>query len=125
MTPVPHAHKDTTTSEDDALVADPLSNEFQELWNNTAHRNTQIFAEVFKCVPSNNVRNWKQYENYVPKVKAGHVANADLTIQQIKEKLNKVQGHVVEGAVDFLIEETEVTTGLRWNGVDPTLPIYI
>jgi len=125
MTPVPTPHKDITTSEDDALVADPLSDEFQELWNSTAHRNTQIFAELFKCVPSNNVRNWKEYENYVPKVKPGHIANADLTIQQIKDKLSKVQGHVVEGAVDFLIEETEMTKGLKWSRYDPTLPIYI
>jgi phospholipase D1/2 len=125
MTPVPNPHKDITTSEDDAVVADPLSDEFQERWNNAAHRNTQIFAELFKCVPSNNVRNWKQYENYVPKVKAGHLANADLTLQQIKDKLSKIEGHVVEGAVDFLIEETEMTTGLKWSAYDPTLPIYI
>lgn len=123
MTPVPHPHKDMTQSADDALVADPLSDEFQELWNGTAHRNTQIFAEIFKCVPSNNVRNWKQYEAYVPKVKAGHVAT-DLSIKEIKDKLDKVQGHIVEGAVDFLIEEEELVKGVRWSH-DPTLPIYI
>lgn len=103
---------------------DPLSDEFTQLWINTAHKNTQIFGEIFKCVPSNNVRNWKQYEAYVPKVKAGHVAT-DMSIQQIKEKLNSVQGHVVEGSVDFLIEETSMTTGMRWGKIDPSLPIYI
>lgn len=125
MTPVPHPHKDMTMSADDALVADPLSDEFQELWNGTAHRNTQIFGEIFKTVPSNNVRNWKQYETYVPKVKAGHVANAELSIQQIKDKLNKIQGHIVEGAVDFLIEEGDLVSGVKWSSYDPTLPIYI
>jgi len=123
MTPVPHPHKDTLMSEEDLLVADPLSDDFQRLWNDTAHKNTQLFAEVFKTVPSNNVRTWAQYEKYVPKVKAGHVV-PDITVAQIKEKLSKVQGHLVEGAVDFLIEETSITTGIRWSH-DPTLPIYI
>jgi phospholipase D1/2 len=124
MRPVPHPHKDTLMSEDDHLVADPLSEDFERLWNDTAHRNTQIFAEIFKTVPSNNVRSWKEYEKYVPKVKAGHVAT-DMSVAQIKEKLNKVQGHIVEGAVDFLIEETGLTSGVRWSSYDPTLPIYI
>ena len=114
-----------TDTEEDQLVADPLSDEFHELWNKTAHSNTQIFAEIFKSVPSNNVRTWKQYETYVPKVKAGHIANADLSIAQVKEKLGKVRGHIVEGAVDFLVEEPEFTSGLKWSGYDPALPIYI
>ncbi len=61
MTPVPHPHKDTTQSPEDQLVADPLSDEFIELWDSTAKRNTQIFGEIFKTVPSNNVRSWKEY----------------------------------------------------------------
>lgn len=111
-------------SEEDQLVADPLSDDFQRLWTETAHKNTQLFAEVFRPVPSNNVRNWKQYENYVPKVKAGHVV-PDITVAQIKDKLSKIQGHLVEGAVDFLVEETSITSGIRWSTYDYTLPIYI
>lgn len=103
---------------------DPLCEQFEQLWTSVAHKNTQIFAEIFKPVPSNNVRNWKQYETYVPKVKAGHVAT-DMNINQIKEKLNAIQGHIVEGAVDFLIEETDISTGMRWGKIDPSLPIYI
>ncbi|CAG7850914.1 Phospholipase D1 Short=PLD 1; AltName: Full=Choline phosphatase 1; AltName: Full=Meiosis-specific sporulation-specific protein 14; AltName: Full=Phosphatidylcholine-hydrolyzing phospholipase D1 [Serendipita indica DSM 11827] len=125
MTPVPHPHKDTTMSREDQMVADPLSDEFEQLWNNTAHKNTQVFSEIFKTVPSNNVRNWNQYEAYVPKVKAGHIAATEMPLQTIKDKLNSVQGHLVEGAVDFLIEEPGLTTGVRWAKYDPTLPIYI
>jgi phospholipase D1/2 len=124
MTPVPHPHKDTLLSEEDQLVADPLSDDFQKLWTETAHKNTQLFAEVFKPVPSNNVRNWKEYENYVPKVKAGHVVPG-ITVAEIKDKLSKIQGHLVEGAIDFLCEEPSLTTGIRWSTYDYTLPIYI
>lgn len=124
MRPVPIPHKDTLESPEDQLVADPLSEEFERLWNDTAHKNSQIFAEIFKPVPSNLVRNWEQYDAYVPKVKAGHVAT-DWPISKIKDKLDEVRGHIVEGSVDFLIEEEGLTTGLRWSSYDPTLPIYI
>lgn len=124
MTPVPNPHKDTTQSAEDQLVADPLSDDFQRLWTETAHKNTTLFAEVFKTVPSNNVRNWKQYEAYVPKVKAGHV-RPDISVKDIKDKLAQVKGHLVEGAIDFLIEEPSITTGIRWSSYDVTLPIYI
>jgi len=123
MTPVPNPHEDTLTSEEDQLVADPLSDDFQRLWTETAHKNTELFAEVFKTVPSNNVRNWKEYERYVPKVKAGHVA-PEFTAAQIKDKMSQIRGHLVEGAIDFLIEETSITSGIRWSTYDYTLPIY-
>lgn len=60
----------------------------------------------------------------MPKVKAGHVAT-DLPLATIKEKLAKVQGHLVESALDFLIEETDLVEGPEWSALNPTLPIYI
>jgi len=62
MTAVPHPHEDTTRSQEDMQVADPLSDEFENLWATTAKRNTQIFQEIFKTVPSNNVRSWDAYQ---------------------------------------------------------------
>lgn len=62
MTAVPHPHEDTLRSKGDLQVADPLSDEFENLWESTAKRNTQIFQEIFKTVPSNNVRSWEAYQ---------------------------------------------------------------
>ncbi len=60
----------------------------------------------------------------MPKVKAGHVAT-DLPLATIKEKLTKVQGHLVESALDFLIEENDLVTGPEWTALNPVLPVYI
>ena len=60
----------------------------------------------------------------MPKVKAGHVAT-DLPLATIKEKLAKVQGHLVESALDFLIDENDLVTGPEWSKLNPTLPVYI
>ena len=57
--PVPN--DDEMGSEEDRLVADPLSDETDRLWNETAHENREAFTETFHPVPTNLVRDWKQY----------------------------------------------------------------
>ncbi|GAM89123.1 hypothetical protein ANO11243_071580 [Dothideomycetidae sp. 11243] len=49
-------------SAEDKLVADPLSDQFQALWKNTAQKNTAAFERVFRPVPSENIRAWKEYD---------------------------------------------------------------
>ncbi|KAG8946540.1 hypothetical protein FRC04_011598 [Tulasnella sp. 424] len=121
---VPYPSEDETQSDEDQRVADPLSDEFLELWDATARKNRSIFGEIFKTVPTDVVRNWDQYKAYMPKVKTGHVAS-DLPISQIKQKLSSVRGALVTAPIDFLIEEKGLWTGPEWLGLDPTLPIYI
>lgn len=61
MTSLPNAPQDTTASPEDALVEDPLSDQFQTLWNATAQKNTDILLNIFKTVPNNLVTNWAEY----------------------------------------------------------------
>ena len=58
--PIPN--EDETGLEEDAMVADPLSDDTQRLWNDTAKKNRDIFTEVFRPVPSNFVRRWSGYD---------------------------------------------------------------
>ena len=51
----------------DFLVRDPLSREFGNLWNSTAKGNTAVYAKAFHTVPADDVRNWKQYEDFFSK----------------------------------------------------------
>jgi len=90
-----------------AMVQDPLSSQFWDFWTGTAKSNTDIFREVFKCVPDDNIRNWTQYKNFFPKsseVLSGHIA-MKAPIDQIREKLFSVHGHLVQFPTDFLSEE--------------------
>jgi phospholipase D1/2 len=62
MRPAPVANEDETYIEDDARVADPLSDGFLNLLNTTARVNREVFTELFRPIPTNLVRNWNAYE---------------------------------------------------------------
>ena len=51
MLPLPVPQIDSTESEEDKQVMDPLDDETLERWNFTAKTNTEAFREVFHCVP--------------------------------------------------------------------------
>ncbi|KAG2355827.1 hypothetical protein BDR07DRAFT_1473986 [Suillus spraguei] len=120
--PVPN--DDEIGTREDNAVADPLADSTLELWNRTARINREVFTEVFRPVPTNLVRSWSAYENYLPKVKTGHVVPG-IQLQRIKERLSQVRGSVVECPLDFLIDDKEFVEGIDWLGLNPTLPIYI
>jgi phospholipase D1/2 len=62
MRAAPFPNADETRLREDARVADPLSDELLNLWQDTAKRNRDIFTEVFRPVPSDLVQNWKAYK---------------------------------------------------------------
>ncbi|KAH9058083.1 phospholipase D/nuclease [Lactarius vividus] len=124
MRPAPVPNDDETDLEEDARVADPLSDEMLNLLNTTARVNREVFTELFRPLPSNLVHNWAAYEIYKPKVKVGHVI-PEIPLQRVKERLALVRGSLVEAPIDFLIDEKDFAEGPDWIGLNPTLPIYI
>ena len=65
MHPSPMLNEYDFGSEEDLIVQDPLSDAFQETWFGTAKRNREAFANVFMPVPNDEIRNWKQYTEYL------------------------------------------------------------
>ncbi|KAH9971878.1 hypothetical protein BGW80DRAFT_1318971 [Lactifluus volemus] len=124
MRPAPVPNDDETDLEEDAWVADPLSDRLLNLWNTTARVNREVFTELFRPVPSNLVHNWNAYRSYTPKVKVGHVVPG-VSLDRVKERLSLVRGSLVEAPIDFLIDEKDFVEGPDWIGLNPTLPIYI
>ncbi|KAJ9248649.1 hypothetical protein DTO207G8_7285 [Paecilomyces variotii] len=146
--PVGVPNVDDLDSEESQLVADPLSDEFQDLWISRAHTNTEVYREVFHPVPDDTVRSWDAYkeffENYFHKAvenadgkdellekpakyQWGHVVRENFPegpegARQVKELLSKVKGTLVEMPLVFLADEDVAKTGLSLNAV--TEPIY-
>ncbi|KAF8929502.1 hypothetical protein BGZ47_001015 [Haplosporangium gracile] len=93
----------------DQVVMDPLADDFYEgWWTRVAKTNTEIFREVFHCVPDNNVETWDQYKAFIPnskKVLTGHVVMEGATVENVTAKLQKVTGHLVEFPTKFLCQE--------------------
>jgi phospholipase D1/2 len=127
-------------SPEDNVVADPLSDTFQSLWNSRARQNTDIFRQVFRPVPDDNVRNWDEYKEFYgyyfygadaeaegrqsgpqyPRTLWGHIVRDDFPpgpdgIKQVKELLSRVKGTLVEMPLVFLIQEDIAQEGLSLN----------
>jgi len=120
-------------SREDHAVSDPLSPSFMGLWQTTAANNTAAFGRVFHAVPSDNVRTWKQYDEYYgryfhptdPKsvnTKWGHVVREEFSpgrqgLDEVKEVLARVKGNLVEMPLLFLKDEDIAKEGLGLNAL--------
>ncbi|KAI8601031.1 hypothetical protein EDD21DRAFT_305738, partial [Dissophora ornata] len=93
----------------DNVVMDPLHDDFYEgWWKRVAETNTEIFREVFHCVPDQKIESWDDYKAFVPnakKVLTGHVVMPGATVENVTEKLQGVTGHLVEFPTKFLCKE--------------------
>ncbi|GAA5969440.1 hypothetical protein JCM21900_006500 [Sporobolomyces salmonicolor] len=116
-------------SREDQLVMDPLSPETEQLWKSTAQRNAAIFEDIFHCVPSAKVETWEQYkgESCVSGFLTGHVADMNRPIQDIKEQLDQVRGHLVAMPLNFLCKGNTRPRLLEFDAsVNPvTISIYL
>lgn len=121
----------------DALVEDPLSPEFWDLWTGTARTNTEVFNKAFHPVPSDLVRNWDDYKEVfskhflIPgveykddekegKVEYGHIVREEFPggVQEVKEWLGRVRGTLVQMPLDFLIDVKDMAKeGMSLNKI--------
>jgi phospholipase D1/2 len=131
-------------SEADALVTDPLSEDFVSLWRGTARTNTEVFTKVFHPVPSDEVRNWDDYDAFFSRhfiapgtakeeeeklraegrVDYGHVVREEFPdgVGEVKEWLSRVRGTLVEMPLEFLVEVKDLAKeGLSLNGLTDEL----
>lgn len=78
MLPVPHPSEYDFGSPEDKLVEDVLSADFWKVWNETAINNQAAFERIFRPVPTNQVRNWKDYDSWLAPTKAALVSSRPL-----------------------------------------------
>ncbi|KAI8990852.1 hypothetical protein BDF20DRAFT_908690 [Mycotypha africana] len=105
MLPLPVPSPDYTQTKEDFWVMDPLDDETLNRWNNTAATNTKAFREVFHCVPDDTITTWDEYHKFYPpteKIELGHVFDPNMSLQEVRQKLSVVHGHLVEFPTKFL-----------------------
>lgn len=104
------------------LLEDPLSRQFFDLWTTTAQRNTEVYRDMFRCVPDDTVRTWDQYKEFMPdveKVLRCHTVKKEMTKRQVRHKLSEIQGHLVEFPTHFLEEEVLRATNFSAESLMP------
>lgn len=62
----PMANELTLPLVDKDCMLDPILDAFAlDTWQSIAENNTKIFRSVFRCMPDNEVKGWKEYKEYV------------------------------------------------------------
>ncbi|KAG7484857.1 hypothetical protein MATL_G00053770 [Megalops atlanticus] len=82
-------------------IQDPISDEFfREVWNRTAQSNPNIYDTVFRCLPSNTIRNLRALRELTS---AERLCEADP--ERARKELEAVRGLLVHFPLHFLCEE--------------------
>ena len=99
------------------FVADPLSDRVWDLWTKQATINTDQFRYLFRSDPDNAIKSWKDYDDFVPRksTKQGHLHDPYMPVKQVRGELDKIRGHLVWMALDFLCEEEMAEKGMQVN----------
>lgn len=123
----------------DISISDPVCDQFwHSTWRRISTRNTEIYDEVFKCIPTDFVKTFASLRKYQeepplcksdPELAAKRATEIQVIIRyiiiQYIEQLNAdfpllLQGHLVNLPLDFLNKEVLTPPGTSKEGLIPT-----
>lgn len=99
------------------FVSDPLSDQLWDKWMGQAEKNTKLFRNVFHADPDDHIKNFNDYDRYLPPrgVKAGHIYDQFMPPDEAREKLSQIKGHLVCMPMSFLEGAEMAERGLQVN----------
>ncbi|KAI8052677.1 hypothetical protein BDF21DRAFT_441216 [Thamnidium elegans] len=93
---------------------DMVLNHEKRSGSSKADSNTMAKADLFRCVPDDTVHTFDQHRKFLPdKVPHGHVADPELHGREIRNRLAKVRGHLVQFPYDYLKDENMLGSLIR------------
>lgn len=100
------------------FVADPLSDAVWKTWTEQATVNTETYRTLFRADPDDNVKTFEDYDNFLPRgIKQGHLFDPYQPAKEIREKLDRIKGHLVWFPLEFLCEAEMAEPGLAVNQI--------
>ncbi|OOF94869.1 hypothetical protein ASPCADRAFT_208526 [Aspergillus carbonarius ITEM 5010] len=104
------------------FVTDPMSDELWEMWTGRATVNTEMYRMLFRADPDDNIRTFEDYENFCPRGnKQGHLFDPYQPVKEVREKLDKIKGHLVWMPLDFLKDANMAEPGLAVNQITESI----
>ncbi|KAJ4300569.1 hypothetical protein N0V88_003248 [Collariella sp. IMI 366227] len=117
------------------LVEDPLSDELWDMWTERATQNTVLFRQLFHADPDDHgkplisqtfvdvmliilaVKSFDDYNGYMPPkgVPPGHIFDRMIPPAEVRQKLDKIKGHLVWMPLAFLEDAPMAEKGLQVN----------
>jgi phospholipase D1/2 len=101
------------------FVEDPLGDSLWEMWTTQADNNTKTFRHLFHADPDDHIKTFEDYDRYMPPkgVKSGHIFDQFMPAEDVRRKLNDIQGHLVWMPLDFLKDAEMAERGLQVNSL--------
>ncbi|XP_016989766.2 phospholipase D2 isoform X1 [Drosophila rhopaloa] len=100
----------------DLDISDPICDKFWHgTWRRISTRNTEIYDEVFKCIPTDFVKTFaslRKYQEEPPLAKTDPELAAN--------RANEIQGYLVNLPLEFLNKEVLTPPGTSKEGLIPT-----
>ncbi len=120
------AMNDEYSGEEWEFVADPLGDKVWDLWTKQATINTDQYRYLFRADPDNRIKTWKDYDDFSPRnsIKQGHLQDPYMPVKQVRAELDKIRGHLVWMALDFLCDEQMAEKGLQVNAYTEVSVIF-
>lgn len=108
---------DVGSGEEFEFVADPLSDKVWDFWKSQATKNTEIYRQLFRADPDDNIKSFEDYDSFAPKdsIKQGHLHDKFMPVDEVRKKLDQVRGHLVWMPLDFLKDAEMAEKGLQVN----------
>ena len=103
------------------FVTDPLSDELWGEWTKRATTNTNVFRDLFHADPDDGILTFEDYDDFTPHPKGdkdhkqGHLYDMSRPVAEVRQELDKVQGHLVWMQLKFLENAEMAEKGLQVN----------
>ncbi|KAG8526610.1 uncharacterized protein KY384_008811 [Bacidia gigantensis] len=100
------------------FVEDPLGEEVWGMWTTNADENTKLYRHLFRADPDDNIKTFDDYDAFVPrhtKFRQGHLHDPFMDPVEVREKLDKIRGHLVWMPLEFLRDAEMAERGLQVN----------
>ncbi|KAJ5722756.1 Phospholipase D/Transphosphatidylase [Penicillium malachiteum] len=105
------------------FVADPLSDAVWEKWTGQATVNTEMYRHLFRADPDDHIRTFEDYDDFYPRGsrKQGHLFDPYMPAAEVREKLDRIKGHLVWLPLEFLIDAEMAEPGLAVNQITESI----
>ncbi|KAL3471818.1 hypothetical protein BJX99DRAFT_250113 [Aspergillus californicus] len=99
------------------FVTDPMNDDLWNTWTQQATTNTEVYRQLFRTDPDDNIKTFEEYDQYRAKdgYKLGHLYDPYMLVREVREKLDKIKGHLVWMPLDFLRDAEMAEPGLQVN----------
>lgn len=97
-------------------VTDPVIDSFWNgVWRWTSRKNTRLFDEIFRCIPSDNVHSFVMLKKFLEEKS---LAQSDP--EGTQKALQRIEGNLVDLPLKFLCNEVLTPPGASKEGIMPT-----